>query len=140
PRVLYAFAEQGQLPAFLKATHRRFHTPHFAILLSAAVMLVVTISSRFIYALTISTITRLLTYAATCAALIALRHKSDAPPSIFKAPAGIAVSIVAIALSAWLIASSTWQEARDTAIAAAAGLVFYLVYRMCRRRMSAGLQ
>ena len=130
PRVLFALAEQGQLPGFLKAIHPRFHTPHVAILLSAVVILVVKISGTFIYALTISTITRRLTYAATCGALIALRRKSDAPPSTFELPSGLAVSAIALVLCIWLIVSSTWREARDTAIAATVGLLFYATHRL----------
>ncbi len=136
PRILFALAEQGQLPGFLKATHRRFHTPHFAILVSAAVILVVTVSGTFIYALTVSSITRLLTYAATCGALVALRRKNEAPPTTFKLPSGIAVSAIALALCAWLVASSTWREARDTGIAAAMGLLFYAIYRLWQRTAS----
>ena len=34
PRILFAMAEQGQLPQTLAATHRRFRTPHIAILTS----------------------------------------------------------------------------------------------------------
>ena len=34
PRLLFAMAEQGQLPQPLAATHRRFRTPHIAILTS----------------------------------------------------------------------------------------------------------
>jgi basic amino acid/polyamine antiporter, APA family len=136
PRVLFALAEQGQLPAFLKATHPRFHTPHLAILVSAVVVWVVTVSGTFIYALTVSSITRLLTYAATCAALVVLRRKSDAPPTTFELPSGIAVSAIALALCIWLIASSTWREARDTAIAAAIGLLFYAAYRLWQRTVS----
>jgi basic amino acid/polyamine antiporter, APA family len=133
PRVLFALAEQGQLPGFLKATNRRFYTPHWAILVSALVMLVVSVSGTFIYALTVSTIARLLTYAATSAALLALRRKSDALPTVFKLRAGTAVSVIAVALCVWLIASSTWREARDTAIAAAAGLLLYAACRVWQR-------
>src|SRR5262249_27641312 len=136
PRMLFALAEQGQLPAFLKATHPRFHTPHLAILVSAAVILVVTVSGTFIYALTVSTITRLLTYVATCGALVALRRKTNAPPTTFQLPSGIVVSAIALALCAWLVASSTGRAARDTAIAAAMGLVFYATYRLWQRTTS----
>jgi basic amino acid/polyamine antiporter, APA family len=139
PRILFALAEQGQLPGFLKATHPRFHTPHFAILVSAAVILVVTVSGTFIYALTVSTITRLLTYAATCGALVALRRKSDAPPTTFNLHSGITVSVIALALCAWLVASSTWREARDTGIAAAMGLLFYATYRLWQPAAKTGV-
>ena len=130
PRILFALAEQGEFPAFLKATHPRFHTPHWAILISAAVLLAVSVSGTFIYALTISTITRLLTYVATCAALVALRRNSNVPATIFRLPAGVSLAALAITLCVWLIASITWREARDTAIAAATGLLLYWMYRL----------
>ncbi|MDT5120520.1 MAG: hypothetical protein QOC96_2 [Acidobacteriota bacterium] len=132
-RLPYAMAEHNQLPRFLASTHKRFHTPHFAILLSAALMLTLAISGTFIYALTISAIARLLTYAATCAALISFRLKSSAPPAKFKAPAGIIVAIAALILAGWLLSNSRLNEARDAGIAAALGLLIYLGFKLSRR-------
>ena len=76
PRLLFAMAEQQQLPRLFSATHRRFRTPHVSIGVSAAGMLVLTLSGSFASAATLSTIIRLTTYAATCVALIVLRRKS----------------------------------------------------------------
>lgn len=132
-RIPFAMAEQKQLPSVLSTTHKRFRTPHFAILLTAAVMLILAISGTFIYALTISAIARLLTYAATCAALPKLRHTKDAPPAKFKAPAGIIVATAALVLAGWLLSNSTLGEARDAGIAAALGLAIYFIYRLRSR-------
>jgi APA family basic amino acid/polyamine antiporter len=132
-RIPFAMAEQKQLPRLLSNTHKRFHTPHVAILVSAAVMLALALSGTFIYALTISAIARLLTYAATCASLPKFRHTSDAPPAKFKAPAGILVSIAALLLAGWLLSNSTLREARDAGIAAALGLLIYFAYRLSGR-------
>jgi APA family basic amino acid/polyamine antiporter len=133
-RIPFAMAEQGQLPRILASTHKRFHTPHLTTLLSAAVMLVVTISGTFIYALTISTIARLLAYASTCAALPKLRGMSDAPQARFKVPAGIIVSIAALVLAGWLLSNSGWNEARDAGIAAALGLLIYLAFKLSQSK------
>lgn len=132
-RLPYAMAEHKQLPRFLSSTHRRFHTPHFAILVSSALMLALAISGTFIYALTISAIARLLTYAATCAALISFRFKRNAPPAKFKAPAGIFVAIAALILAGWLLSNSRLNEARDAGIAAAFGLLVFLAFKLSRR-------
>lgn len=126
-RLLFAMAEQQQLPRFLMATHRRFHTPHIAILLSAIVMLGLTLFSTFVSAVAISTIIRLITYAATCAALPVLRRNSAVPRPVFSVPAGSIVSIAALVFSAWLLSNSTWGEARLVGIAAALGLLLYVV-------------
>ncbi len=79
PRIPFAMALQGELPQKLAAVHKRFRTPHIAILLTAALVLALTLSSSLIYALTVSTIARLLAYAATCAALPKLRTKKTRP-------------------------------------------------------------
>jgi amino acid transporter len=129
PRVLFAMAEQGQLPRVLAATHRRFRTPYVAILFSSAIMLVLTLQGAFISSLTISTITRLLAYMVTCLALPVLRRRSDVKSPGFKAPAGPAVSIAAAALSVWLLSNSSRGDARSAGLAAALGMLIYLAYR-----------
>jgi amino acid transporter len=133
-RLPFAMAEQQQLPRILSTAHRRFHTPHLSILLTAAIMFALTISSTLIYALTMSTLTRLITYAVTCAALPVLRRRAGAPRALFKAPAGLAVSIAALALAVWLLSNSTWRETRDLGLALAIGLLIHIAYRLVRRK------
>ena len=123
-RLLFAIAEQRQLPRVLMATHRRFHTPHVAIMLSSIVMLGLTLFSTFVSALTLSAIIRLITYATTCAALPVLRRKSGAPA--FSAPAGPIISVAAIACCVWLLSTTSWDEARVVGIASALGLLLYV--------------
>jgi basic amino acid/polyamine antiporter, APA family len=136
-RVPFAMAEQNQLPSFVARVHQRFFTPYVAILISAAIMLVLTLSGTFIYALTISVIARLLAYSATCAALPVLRKRKDSPPALFKLPGGTVVAIISLALTAWLLSNSTLREARDAGIAAALGLFIFVAYRMSRSRRGA---
>jgi amino acid transporter len=127
-RLPFAMAGRRELPGAFSSTHTRFHTPHLAILATAAVMLALTLSGTFIYALTISTIARLFAYAATCSALLKLRrHGSQA--ALFKAPAGVFVSIVVLVMILWLLSYTTLREMRDTVIATGAGLIIYAAYR-----------
>lgn len=133
PRLIFAMAEHGQLPRFLAATHPRFHTPYVAILVSAIVMLVFSLQASFIAALTISTIIRLITYAATCIALIKLRRDPNAVPATFTVPGGSFIAIAATALSGWLLVNSSGNEVLLLAIAAALGLMIYLLYAQPRR-------
>jgi APA family basic amino acid/polyamine antiporter len=129
-RLPFAMSGRGELPRFLSAVNERFRTPHAAILLTSAMMGAVALSGTLLYAVTISTITRLFIYAATCAALPILRRRKEAPESTFRVRAGVFISIAVLALTAWLLCNSTWLEVRDTAIAAAIGLA---VYCICRR-------
>jgi basic amino acid/polyamine antiporter, APA family len=129
-RIPFAMAEQKQLPRILASTHKSFRTPHVAILLTAAIMLVLALSGTFIYAVTISAIARLLTYAATCAALPRFRWMKDAPPAKFTVPAGIAVAVAALLLAGWLLSNSKGSDALAAGIAAAIGLIIYFAYRL----------
>ena len=133
-RLPFAMAEQRQLPAFIGSVHRKFATPYVAILLTAAVMLFLTLKSSFVAALTISAIARLVTYGATCISLPTFRRRADAPPAKFHLPYGTVIAILALLLAVWLLANSTWQEARAAAIAAAVGLLIYLAFRVYSRR------
>ena len=134
PRLVYAMAEQKQLPAIIAATHKRSHTPHVAILISAATMLALSLSGTFASSAILSTITRLTTYAVTCAALLLLRSRGkSAEPAAFVVPGGTVVSVVSLLLIAWLYSSTSWPEARQALIAAAVGLVLYLLARGFRR-------
>lgn len=134
PRILFAMAEHGQLPRSLAATHRRFHTPHIAILISAAVMLAFTLQGTFMSALTISTVIRLLAYVATCISLPVLRIRNIAPMPRFNAPAGVSVAVAATALSVWLLSNSTMSDALEAGLAAALGLVVFFALDYFRPR------
>jgi amino acid transporter len=132
-RVPFAMAEQKQLPSIIGRVHSRFSTPYIAILLTAIVMLFLTLKSSFVAALTISAIARLVTYAATCIALPVFRRSTTAPEARFHLPGGILISVLSLVLIVWLLSNSTVQEAKVAAIAAATGLLIYLTYRLYSR-------
>ena len=131
-RLPFAMSERGELPKIIGATHKKFHTPHISILITAAIVLVLTLMSTFARQVNLSVIARLLSYSVTCAALLVFRYKKDAPPAMFKAPGGVAVAIAALLLAAWLLSNGSYLDARDSAIAAGVGLVIYFGYRLTR--------
>ena len=127
-RLPFAMAEQKQLPEFVGSIHRRFFTPYISILITAALMLFLTLNTSFVAALTISTIARLVTYGATCLALPLFRARQDTPSAAFRLPGGTVVAILCLLLIVWLLLHSTLQEAKAAALAAAVGLAIYLAY------------
>jgi basic amino acid/polyamine antiporter, APA family len=133
-RLPFAMSERNELPGFIGTVHRRFRTPHVSIVITGAAMLALTLSGTFVYAATISSIARLLTYAATCAALPVLRRKEAELPALFRAPAGIALSMFALLLTVWLLSNSSAKQARDSAIAATAGVLIYFAYRLTGKK------
>lgn len=128
-RLVYAMADRGDLPATLSRIHLRYRTPVPSIIASAVIMLVLTLSGTFIYLVTLSTISRLVTYMATCGAVPVLRRKASADPAAFLLPAGPAIAAVGILIGAWLLSTVTLSEARDTALAVLGGLVIYFLNR-----------
>jgi amino acid transporter len=128
-RLPFAMSERKELPTLLSLTHKRFRTPHIAILLTGAVVLTLTLWSTFSKQVNLSVIARLLSYGVTCAALLVFRWKGDARPALFKAPAGVAVAVAALVLAIWLLSNSNWLDARDSLIAGAIGLVIFFAYR-----------
>jgi basic amino acid/polyamine antiporter, APA family len=136
-RMPFAMAERGELPRVLATIHRRFRTPHFSILLTAAVMLTMTLTGSFITALTVSAIARLVAYGATCAALLALRHNPNVPEAMFRAPAGAAASIVGVGLAAWLLFNVPGREALNAGVAGTVGLLIYLTCSRWQRSVPA---
>lgn len=134
PRLLFAMAEQGQLPRAFAAVQPRWRTPQFAIIATALCMLVLTLSGTFLSAVAISTLTRLLAYAATCAALPVLRRREGTTPALFRVPGGTAIVVVALVVIAWLFANASVRELRDVGIAMVLG--FVLLWFGRRRAMA----
>src|SRR5688500_11783279 len=126
-------SERRELPAFLSATHRRFRTPHIAILLTGALLLALTLASSVMSALTLSTVARLLAYAATCLALPVLRRRASVPPAHFRVPGGVFVAVAALALCVWLLWQSTATEMLQAGITLAVGLAVYYAFWLKRR-------
>jgi APA family basic amino acid/polyamine antiporter len=132
-RIPFAMSEQKQLPRIIGDVNRRFATPHISIMMTAGVMLLLTLKSSFIAALTISAIARLVTYAATCASLPLFRRRSDIPKAEFHLPGGTIIAILSLVLIIWLLANSTLTEALTATVVAAIGFVIYLSYRFYSR-------
>ena len=132
-RLPFAMAEQKQLPAFVGSIHAKFFTPYVSILITAGLMLFLTLKSSFVAALTISTIARLVTYAATCLALPVFRIRRETPAAAFRLPGGSIIAILSLLLIVWLLYNATLNEVRATGYAAATGLLIYLAYWLFKR-------
>ena len=127
-RLTFAMSEQDQLPKFIGSIHKRFFTPYIAILITAALMMFLTLKSSFLQLLTISTLARLITYGGTSLSLPLFRRRKDVPPPAFRLPGGTVIAILSLLLIAWLLAHSTAKEAKATAVAAGVGLAIYFSY------------
>ncbi|MDQ3634116.1 MAG: amino acid permease [Acidobacteriota bacterium] len=138
-RLLFAMAEQKDVPQFLAKVSDKFKTPHIAIILTSIGIFIYTISSSFIAALTISTITRLIVYAMTCVALPIFRYRKDAPEAGVIVPLGILASIFSLILIGWLLLSVKLLDLYQLLIFIVIGLVFYFLYKYLGKKDSGDL-
>lgn len=121
PRVLLALAERGDLPAALTKIHPVTRTPSAAIVVSAVLVWLLTVSGTFVYLATFSALSRLLTYASICVALLALRRRyGPAPLPIPLGPVWAAVALLAAVVA---LGTTTPLVIRDVLIAVGLGLV-----------------
>lgn len=119
PRVPFALAEAGQLPAVLAKVHPRYATPSFAIIAYAGLAFVLAASGTFRQLVILSSSGTLILYAICCIGVLRLRAKGVAMAGApFRAPGGPIVPIAAAALIAALLWTLAWSE-----LAAALGLV-----------------
>ncbi|HJQ68747.1 MAG TPA: amino acid permease [Blastocatellia bacterium] len=129
PRILYAFAEGGQLPAPLARVHPRYRTPHVAVIVFAVAAWAVALYGDFRALVMVSAIARLVFSAATCLAVLVLRRKMPDAPRKFKLPFGPLIPILAAILSAWLLVGMNEGQMIAGAAALIAGALFYLIFR-----------
>lgn len=134
PRVLYAMAEQKQIPSVFAATHPRRRTPHVAILFTAVVSGVFALNSSFVAALTLASMTFLTAHIATVLSMLIMRRRKDVAPAAFVVSrGGVVVACLALALCVGAVASSSAGELRELAVAATVGLIIYLTQAWSQR-------
>ncbi len=132
-RLPFAFSEEKQFPQIFSFIHPKYKTPTWSLVLFAAVTILISISNTFIYAATISAITRVMTYAIVCISLIVLRKKIASQTGFFKIPFGKFFAIAGILITIWLLTSSKLTALRDITIALAAGLLIYILNELQKK-------
>jgi amino acid transporter len=126
PRVLFAMAEDGELPKALARVHAVWRTPHVAILAYAALALALAGFGSFAWNATLSAVVRLLTYGLTCVALPTLRRQDAEPPG-FRLRAAWFFVPAATGFCLWLLATRTIAQAWPLALLIAVGSVLFFL-------------
>jgi amino acid transporter len=124
-RMLFAFAENGDVPKVFARISSSHRTPTVAIWFSTAVTLVLAITGSFGLIAGVSALARLVTYMGVSVATLALRN-SKSPPAAFVLPFGAAIPIAATAVSLATVAGATSAQIKAGALALAAGAAFHM--------------
>jgi amino acid transporter len=130
-RLLFAMADEGQLPPMLARINAARQTPDLAILVSAAAITAMAAFNSVLTVLVLSTAARLLANIVTYGALLKLRGRG---PSRFVAPAGVPLAVGSIAVSALILVIAALDQLALAGAALAIGLVLYGGTRLRLRR------
>lgn len=133
-RIPFAMSEQNELPQIIGKTHEKFKTPYISILITAIVILIWTLLTSFLSAVAIATITRLIVYATTCAALPVFRKRDNIAKAEFTAPFGIGIAVLSLILIGWLLIQVDYfKEGLPILIAFVIGLILYFINSFFRK-------
>jgi amino acid transporter len=135
-RMLFALAENGELPRFFGWIHPRFRTPANAVLFTSAVALALALSGSFVKLAAVSAVARLVTYTGACAATLVLRRprfEGTVRPATFRIPLGPVVPAAAIVTSVGILAGATRAQLLGGAAALGAGAALFAVNALRRR-------
>ncbi len=138
PRALFALARDGVLPAALARVHPGYRTPALAIVLYAAAVAALAISSSFERLVVMANVSALLLYLMCVAASYQLQRRNvrmaGAP---FDLPGGMLIQLLAAAGIVWLLSQATYDEWRVVVYALAVAVVYYVVKRFLRNPSAA---
>lgn len=129
-RSLFALAEQRDLPSAMAWVHPRWRTPVVAIVVTSAVALALAVTGSFSTLALASAVSRLLVYAGTAAAVLALRREGRAP---FTIPGGPIVPVAALLVCLALVAAATSEQFRIGGLALIVGAVLFAAARWADR-------
>jgi amino acid transporter len=138
PRLTFAMAEQGDLPAAFGTPHPRFQTPHRSVVGFAVLVWLLASSGSFISNLSLSAASRLLTYGAVCIALPVLRRRDERgsgviEPARLVLPAGGLFAGLGLVFSLALVLRIAAGEALVLAATMGLGLAHWWLMRRVKR-------
>lgn len=133
PRLTFALARDGSLPAWLGRVSPRTDAPVNSILFCGALSFALAVGQQFVWLTVFATFVRLVTYLLCIASLPLIERSVPAQPGQFRLPGGLAIPALALLLTLWLLSHSEAENALLAAgVAAASSLVFLVCTRLSR--------
>ncbi|MCA1799497.1 MAG: APC family permease [Xanthomonadaceae bacterium] len=129
PRLTYALARDGTLPAWLGEVHPRFRTPVNSILFFAVLAFALAVYGSFLWLAAMSALVRVLIYMACIASMPRLRRQFGAEASSFRMPGGWTIPAGAFLVCGLLLVKVSVSAVAVTASFLAVGAVIYWLMR-----------
>lgn len=134
PRVIFASARDGNLPAILGRVHPRYRSPYAAIIFMSAVVCAFALTGSFKKLAVVASGSILAIYLAVSLAVIRLRQRDGLPKeSEFTLPFGPTIPILSVLVIGWLLFQLTGAEAIGLAALLGASVLMYGIKRFVHR-------
>jgi amino acid transporter len=129
PRVTYALALEGQLPAWFARVPGRFGTPAVSIGVFGAIAFLLAAGGSFVWLASLSVLTRVLIYLGCIAALPALRRRPAQDARVLRLPGGLVIPGIAVLICLVLLTQVRPACYVATGAMLAVGTVLYALAR-----------
>jgi amino acid transporter len=134
PRITYALALDGSLPAWFAAVSTRFGTPAVSILVFGAAALLLAAGGSFVWLAGLSVLTRVLIYVGCIAALPTLRRRATDDPAGMRLPGGLLIPGLAVFICLALLTQVKPMDYLATAVLLGTGSVLYAIAQRSFKR------
>lgn len=138
-RVLYALAENDDLPRWFARVHASYQTPINAILFTAVIALTLALTGSFVTLAAVSAVARLVMYLAVCGATLTLRGRrpdAEMRAAEFTVPLGPLVPVLACLVTLSILAGASLEQLLAGAAALAAGAVLFAAARLAAAKIA----
>jgi len=129
PRITYALALDGQLPAWFASVPARFGTPAISIVVFGTLAFLLAAGGSFVWLAGLSVLTRVLIYVGCIAALPALRRRAGREAGVLRLPVGLLIPGVAVIVCLGLLTQVRPMGYLVTGAMLAVGTVLYALAR-----------
>ena len=109
PHSCLALAQKQMMPAFM-ARENRFGAPHWCIIISTLIAMLIAYTGSFTFLASISVVSRFSQYIPTCLAILVFRKTMADTPRAFRIPFGPVIPVIAVLVSLWLLSQATFQQ------------------------------
>jgi amino acid transporter len=134
PRLTMAMADRGDLPAFFGWIHPTWRTPWVSIVVYALLIWLLAMQGSLLQNISLSTVSRMVTYGLVCAALPVFRRRDRLEPgrpgpALFRLPLGGLAAGIGVLVSVVLVVRMTGREALALGITVLIALAHWLAWR-----------
>ena len=138
-RLTLSMAEQHLLPQWFGAIHEKFSSPAHSILFLGGISMVVALSGSFVKLAIASSLTRLIVYSVSIAALPIIKKQADPEvvATAFKLWGGYTIPVLALGLCVWMASYSSIESWKFVGGLLVVGLVLFGIEKLILKTTSA---